>query len=185
MAFIITLYTRFSGQIEALLGNWFLPTLARFSFAAVLYHYFFNAAKTKLGHGIFGFLHPSDTAYIQIFPKTYEAVGYDSSALGSFHWLVAVIATNTELVLPFLLVIGLFTRLTAIGMAGFVLMQSYVDVTGHDLGGEDIGAWFDGTSNSLLMDQRLLWMVLFAIMIAKGGGPFSIDAVLKRIMHPW
>ncbi len=180
MTAITNLYNSIMGLVLKALGDWFLPTFARFSFAAVLLMYFWNSAKTKLGDGLFGFLSPSDNAYIQMFPKTVEALGYDTSQLGVFHWLVAVSGTVAEFVLPLLIVIGLFTRLAAIGMIGFVFVQSVVDVYGHGVGGKDIGGWFDGPSGALILDQRLLWVVLFAIMIVKGAGPLSVDRILAK-----
>jgi putative oxidoreductase len=79
---------------------------------------------------------------------------------------------------------GLLTRIAAIGMAGFVMVQSYVGITGHNKTGANLGAWFDGTSNKLVMDQRLMRMLLFAIMILKGAGPFSLDWVIRHFMRP-
>jgi len=180
MASIRSIHNHLFTRLSQLFGGWFLPTLARFVFAAVLLFYFWNSAKTKVSDGYFGFLTPSDSAYMQIFPKTSKVLGYDSSALNGFHWLIAVTGTITEFVLPLLIIIGLFTRIAALGMAGFVMMQSYVDITGHDLGDKDIGAWFDHSSDSLLMDQRLLWMVLFAILVTKGAGPISLDRMFRN-----
>ena len=184
MSAVLSLYTRFFAFLNSMLGTWFLPTLARFSFAAVLFFYFWNSAKTKLGNGILGVFPPSDNAYMQIFPKAFEATHYDSSDLSALHGLVASLGTIAEFVLPLLLILGLFTRLAALGMAGFVLVQSYVDVTGHGKSGADLGTWFDGPSGSLIMDQRLLWMVLFAILVVKGAGPLSLDWILKRLSRP-
>lgn len=178
MTLILSLYTRVFTIIDQFLGSWFIPTLARFAFIAVLLTYFWNSALTKVSDGLFGFLTPSDNAYIQIFPKTFEAVGYDSSALNSFHWLVAVAGICAEFILPFLILIGLLARLASLGMIGFVLVQSYVDINGHGVAGADLGAWFDGPSGSLILDQRLLWMVLFLVMFTKGAGPLSVDRLL-------
>ena len=72
------------------------------------------------------------------------------------------------------------TRLAALGMIGFVIVQSYVDVSGHGVGGKDLGAWFDGPSGSLIMDQRLMWVLLFMILVVKGAGPLSLDRLLGR-----
>ncbi len=180
MTSIIALHDRLFGLINKIAGTWLLPTLARFTFLAVLFFYFINSAKTKMGDGLFGFLSPSDTAYIQIFPKAFEAAGYDSSSLSAFHSLVAVAGTMGELILPVFIVIGLFTRLASVGMIGFVFVQSIVDKYGHGIAENDVGAWFDNASNSLILDQRLLWMVLFIILIIKGAGPISIDRLIKR-----
>lgn len=180
MTAILNLYDATIGAIARMLEGWFLPTFARFAFAAVLLFYFWNSAMTKLGSGVLGFLRPSDNAYIQIFPKQVEALGYDTSQLGAFHWLVAVAGTWAEFILPLLIVIGLFTRLAALGMTGFVIVQSWVDVTGHGVSGKDIGAWFDGPSGALILDQRLLWVVIFATLFVKGAGPLSLDRLLAR-----
>lgn len=180
MTAITNLYNSIMGLVLKALGDWFLPTFARFSFAAVLLMYFWNSAKTKLGNGILGVFSPSDNAYIQMFPKTVEALGYDTSQLGVFHWFVAFAGTAAEFILPMLIIIGLFTRLAAIGMIGFVFVQSVVDIYGHGVGGKDIGGWFDGPSNALILDQRLMWVLLFAILIVKGAGPLSVDRLLTK-----
>lgn len=157
-----------------------LPTLARAAFAAVLLFYFWSSAMTKLGPGPLGFLSPSDGAYIQIFPHAVEAAGYDVSQLSAFHYLVVVAGTLAEFVLPFLIVLGLFTRLAALGMVGFVVVQSLTDIVGHGVGGDDLGRWFDAASGALILDQRLLWVLLLAVLVVLGAGPLSLDRLLKR-----
>ena len=177
---LVSLHDATVGRLATLLGGWFLPTFARFAFAAVLLLYFWRSAMTKLGDGVFGFLSPSLNGYVQVFPKATEAAGYDITQMGWFHWLVVTAGTVAEFILPALILIGLLTRLAALGMVGFVLVQSYVDVTGHGVGGKDLGGWFDGPSDALIMDQRLMWMVMFAILIVKGAGPISVDRLLKK-----
>jgi len=176
---LISLHNRIFGSLDKA-GHWITPTLARFVFVAVLFSYFWSSAKTKLGDGVLGFLKPSDGAYIQIFPKAVEAAGYDTSQLNAFHWLIAVAGTWAEFILPVLIVIGLFTRIAALGMIGFVAVQSFVDVTGHGVGGADLGAWFDKASGALVMDQRTLWVFLFVVLVVRGAGPFSVDRILSR-----
>ena len=159
-----------------------LTTLARFIFAAVLLIYYWNSGATKLGDGIFGFLRPSDGAYIQIFPKTVEAAGYDFSALGVFHWAVVVAGTWAEFLLPLAIVLGLFTRLASLGMIGFIVVQSWVDLYGH--GGIDngtLGAWFDRAPDSIIMDQRAFWVFILLYLVLRGGGPISVDRILKSV----
>lgn len=159
-----------------------VPLLARFVFAAVLLNYFWASAMTKLGDGIMGIFLPSTGAYAQIFPKQMEAVVYDVSQLGVFHWLVVVAGTWAEFILPLLIVIGLFTRLAAIGMIGFVVVQSLTDLYGH--GGiahpETLGAWFDKIPDSVIMDQRAFWMLIFITLVIKGAGAVSLDRMLSR-----
>ena len=112
-----------------------LPLLARFAFGAVLALYFWASALTKLGDGFFGFLFPSAGAYVQIFPHAMENVGYDPSALGIWHWAVVTGGTWAEFILPLTILIGLFTRISALGMIEFIFVQSLTDLYGHGLAG--------------------------------------------------
>ena len=46
-------------------------------------------------------------------------------------------------ILPVLIVAGSMTRLAALGMIGFIVVQSYVDVVFHHVDAATIGALFD------------------------------------------
>lgn len=152
-------------------ADWLLPTLARLVFAAVLAGYFWASALTKLD----GPFTPSLGAYAQIFPKVFEAAGYDVGQMGLWHRLVVLAGAWAEFVLPVLILLGLFTRVAAIGMAGFVVVQSLTDIWGH---GAASGALFDRASDALILDQRAFWMLLLAVLILKGAGPISADRLL-------
>ena len=160
--------------------DWTLPTLARFSFAAVLLLYFWKSAMTKVGDGIFGIFTPSLGAYAQIFPRAMEAVSYDVSQLGLFHWLVVFAGTLAEFVLPALLLVGLLTRLSALGMIGFVFVQSLTDINGHQVGAAALGAWFDRFPDAAILDQRLFWVLGLWLLVVKGAGPVSLDYLLSK-----
>ncbi len=157
-----------------------LPSIARLIFAGVLLLYFWASALTKTGEGLFGVFQPSLGAYAQIFPRQMEAAGYDVSQLGLFHWLVVTAGTLAEFLLPLLIVIGLFTRLAAIGMIGFVLVQSLTDIVGHGADAGTIGAWFDRASDALILDQRAFWIYLLLVLMLMGAGPLSVDRLLAR-----
>lgn len=159
-----------------------MTTMARFIFAAVLLVYYWNSGLTKLGDGFLGFLFPSDGAYIQIFPKAVEAAGYDFSQLGTFHWLVVVAGTWAEFLLPLAIVIGLFTRLAALGMIGFVVIQTLTDLYGHGGIGHEgtLGAWFDRMPDSIVLDQRAFWVFVLLYLVFRGAGPLSVDKLLRN-----
>ncbi len=156
-------------------SDWLIPTLARAVFALVLFNYYVGSAFTKFGDGVFGFLSPDAGAYVQIFPKAMEAVGYDHTQLSLIHTLIVYAGTYSEILLPILIVVGLLTRLAALGMIGFVFVQSFVDITGHGVSGRDIGSWFDSDAGSLIMDQRTFWVFLFLVLLLKGGGRYALD----------
>ncbi len=165
-----------------------MTSLARFLFAAILLFYYWNSAATKLGDGIFGFLRPSDGAYIQIFPKVVEAAGYDFSALGIHHWAIATLGMWAEFILPLLIVIGLFTRLASLGMIGFVAVQTLTDLYGHGAIAHEgtLGAWFDRMPDAIVLDQRAFWVFVLLYLVFRGAGPLSVDRVLRSVTsaHP-
>ena len=172
---LIAFYRRTTDPLDKI-GDWALPSLARLVFAAVLLRYFWTSALTKLD----GPLGVTDGGYGQIFPRAFDAVGFDSSALGSFHYLVVLFGAWAEVLLPLAIVIGLFTRLAALGMIGFIVVQSLTDIYGHMVGPETIGAWFDAASGDLILDQRAFWLLALLILLAKGAGPLSADRALRQ-----
>lgn len=167
-------------------ADWFLPTLARFLFAALFLFYFWVSGLTKLGDGFFGFLTPSFDSYAQIFPRALEAAEYDISNFTIFQKLVILAGTYAEFLLPLLIVIGLFSRLAAVGMIGFIAVQTLTDLYGHGVINEakSVGAWFDKFPDSIIMDQRALWIFLLLVIVFKGAGPLSIDRILSNNAEP-
>lgn len=167
-------------------GDEALPLLARFTFAATLVGYFWASALTKLGDGALGLFRPSLNGYAQIFPRQMEAVSYDVSQLGVFHWAVTIAGTWAEFALPLLVVLGLATRLAALGMIGFVAVQTLTDLYGHGALAhpETVGAWFDKIPDALILDQRLFWGLLLTTLVLKGAGALSLDALVKRRYLP-
>lgn len=162
-------------------ADWLLPTLARFLFAAILTGYYWASAKTKLGDGVLGLFQPSAGAYTQIFPRAMDSAGYDISQLTFFHWAVVTAGTWAEFILPALIVLGLLTRLSALGMIGFIMLQSLTDLYGHGAIAEPAttGAWFDTAPGSVILDQRAFWVFLLLVLVVKGAGPASLDRLLS------
>jgi putative oxidoreductase len=77
--------------------------------------------------------------------------------------LAAVLATAGELVLPILLILGLFTPLAALGLMMMTLViELFV---------------FPGTT------EHVYWLLLTAILITHGGGKFSIDHGLLKYLQ--
>ncbi|QQA41622.1 DoxX family protein [Pelagovum pacificum] len=157
-----------------------LTTLTRLVFALVLLVYYWNSGLTKLGDGVLGLVRPSVGAYAQIFPRRMESVGYDISQLGAVDHLVVLAGTWAELILPALIVLGCLTRLAAVGMIGFILVQSATDIWGLGVGAEDVGRWFDRTAGAAILDQRAFWIVTLLVPVTMGGGPLSLDRLLFR-----
>lgn len=81
----------------------------------------------------------------------------------------AVAATFGELVFPALLVLGLFTRVGALGL--FAVNVMAVVSYWHVLGAEGAEAG---------LGQHQLWGYMIAVLVAFGGGALSLDALLHR-----
>jgi len=141
----------------------------------LLLPYYFNSAQTKIdGFGL------SAGAFAQILPPIAEQYLYDTSAIPFFPWhLIVWAGTLGEFVLPILIVAGLFTRLAALGMIGFVVVQTIVDVAFH---GAALGMLANGLPSELI-DRRLLWIALLAAMVFAGGGKLSLDHWVRRAMR--
>jgi len=161
--------------LEDKVAPWLVPTLARLVFFAVFFFYYFNSAGTKLDT----WSTPSFGAFSQIFPKVAEAVSYDLTQASFLQKAVMVLGAWAEYALPVLIVVGLLTRLSALAMIGFVIVQSLTDIYGHGLSETDVGGWFDNVASSVIMDQRTLWVFLLIVIIVRGAGPISVDALLK------
>jgi putative oxidoreductase len=173
--------SRLLARLEALsdaIAAALLPTAARLVFAGVLLVYYWHSGLTKIGDGLLGVLRLDAGVYIQMFPRAFEAAGYDPSALPFPYKLIALAGTYAEFILPALIVLGLLTRLAALGMIVFVVVQSWTDIVGHGLDAATIGAWFDRDSAALIADQRALWLFLLLVLLLRGAGPLSLDRIL-------
>jgi putative oxidoreductase len=180
MIYLIERYKSITGTLDRADGA--LSLIARFLFAAILMTYFWVSGLTKLGDGVFGLFQPTLGAYAQIFPKAMEAAGYDASQLSLWHTLVVLAGTWAEFILPALIALGLATRLAALGMIGFIVVQSLTDMIGHGLAAElgAVGAWFDKMPDSIIMDQRALWVFVLIVLVLKGAGALSLDRLIER-----
>ena len=111
-----------------------------------------------------------------------EAAGYDISQFGLWHKAVVLAGTWAEFILPLMILVGLMTRLAALGMIGVIAVQTATDLIGHRALAhpETLGAWFDRAPDSPIMDQRALWLLLLMVLAVKGGGALSLDRLLRR-----
>lgn len=84
-------------------------------------------------------------------------------------YLAAVVGAAGELFFPVLLILGLFTRLGALGL--FAVNAMAVVSYWHVLGGEGFEA---------ALGQHVLWGYMIAVLITCGAGPISLDQLLER-----
>ena len=178
---IVKLHNDFFSMLQGALSGWFTGLAARFVFASLLLLYYLNSGWGKLGDGLFGFLNPNSGAFVTIFPKAMEAVSYDHTELAFIPYhLVVYLGTWAEIILPIFVVIGLFARLSAVGMIFFVIVQSIVDVYGHGIDAKSIGSMFDRLPDAIIWDQRMQWVFVLAMIVVHGAGKISVDHLLSR-----
>jgi len=124
--------------------DWALLLIARLGVAAV----FFQSGRTKVD----GLLHVTAST-VDLFATEYRVPLLPPG-------LAAHLAAYSETVFPILLVVGLFTRLSALALLGMVLViQTFVYPD----------AW----------PTHLSWAGLLIPLIAKGGGVASLDHLLR------
>jgi putative oxidoreductase len=121
----------------------------------VLAGIFWRSGQTKIVEGTW-FTISENTFYL--FQDEYGGVPLPSD-------LAAVMATVSEHLFPILLVLGLFTRLSALALLGMTMViQIFVYPD----------AWWQVHS---------LWAAMALVLIVRGGGWLSLDARLART--PW
>ena len=113
---------------------------------------FWRSARTKVEEG--SWLSISDTTYF-LFQEEYAKVPLPSD-------LAAPLATYAEHLFPILLVLGLFTRFSALALLGMTMViQIFVFPE----------AWWS---------VHMIWVALALVLIVRGGGALSFDAALLR-----
>lgn len=142
------LYDRLVSRISARIPEGLVLLLVRVSLAGV----FWRSGRTKIEEG--SLFSISENTYF-LFREEYMDVPLPSD-------LAAVLATFSEHLFPILLVLGLFTRLSALALLGMTLViQIFVYPE----------AWWPVHS---------LWAALALVLIVRGAGIVSLDEILTK-----
>ena len=142
-------YDRFVTMISGRLVEGLVLLFVRVTFAGI----FWRSARTKVEEG--SWISISDTTYF-LFAEEYSGVPLPSE-------LAAQLATISEHVFPFMLVLGIFTRLSASALLAMTMViQIFVYPE----------AWWSVHS---------LWAALALMLIVRGAGVFSFDALLLKV----
>ncbi|QNK01420.1 DoxX family protein [Dyella telluris] len=122
-----------------------LLLVARLGIAAV----FFQSGRTKV------------EGFLTIKPSTYDLFASEYALpLIPSDW-AARLATGAESLFPILLVLGLFTRVSALALLG---MTTVIEIFVYP------DAW----------PTHLSWAGLLVPLVARGGGKWSLDQLLRR-----
>lgn len=141
---IIRLYQTFVALAHRWISNDLIGLVTRLGVAGV----FYMSARTKVD----GFLHITDGTY-SLFHEEYKLPLLDPD-------LAAHLATYSEHLFSVLLVLGLFTRVSALA---FLVMTAVIEIFVYP------AAW----------PTHLSWAALLLYLIAKGGGRYSLDRFFK------
>ena len=140
---MMQIWNSVAGRIETLIDHSLLAFAARAGIGAV----FFLSGRTKVD----GFLTVNDSAYT-LFREEYKVPLLPPE-------FAAHMTTYAEHLFPILLVLGLFTRLSALALLGMtVVIQIFVYPD----------AW----------PTHLSWAALMLYLIGRGAGPVSLDQAL-------
>ena len=113
---------------------------------------FWRSGQTKAAEG----------TWFQLTDTTYELFRTEYAGVPLPPEFAAVLANAAEHILPALLLIGLFTRGAALALVGMTLtIQFFVYPD----------AWWP---------EHSLWTALALALVLRGGGLFSLDALLSR-----
>lgn len=137
-------------RVRAVLSGRVSESAALFIVRVSLAGVFWRSGRTKVEEG--SWLSISDTTYY-LFAEEYKGVPLPFD-------IAAFLATWAEHLFPLLLVIGLATRLSALGLLGMTLViQIFVYPD----------AWWT---------THIVWAALALVLVARGGGIFAVDAFI-------
>lgn len=139
----LAVWNRFAERLDHLIGHNLLAAIARISIASL----FLESGRTKVD----GWLHVTDSA-VELFRDEYKLPLLSPE-------LAAHISAYAEHLFPVLLVLGLFTRLSALALLG---MTTVIEVFVYP------DAW----------PTHLSWAGLLLYLAARGAGSISVDRVL-------
>jgi putative oxidoreductase len=115
---------------------------------------FWRSARTKVEDG--SLLTIRDTTFYQFSDAPFNQVPLINGDLGAY------VTTYTEHLLPVLLLLGLATRLGALGVLGMTLViQTFVF--------PEAAVWWQ---------THILWVAMALVLIVRGGGLFSLDRLI-------
>jgi putative oxidoreductase len=138
-----SIWNRIADRLGLIVGDSLLVLVARLAIAAI----FLMSGRTKV------------SGFLTVTPSTYELFRTEYSLPLITPELAAHLATYSEHFFPLLLVLGLFSRLSALALLGMTLViQVFVYPD----------AW----------PTHLSWAGLLLLIVARGGGAVSLDRPL-------
>ena len=143
---LLSTYDRLTAWLASRLPEGLALLATRIALAGI----FWRSGRTKIEEG----------TLFSISEQAYFLFEYEYTGLPIPPAIATPMATLAEHVLPLLLVLGLFTRFSALGLFVMTLViQLFV-------------------FPDAFWQTHLLWFAMAAILVSRGGGMFSLDAAL-------
>lgn len=139
-------YDKMTAWLASRLPESLMLLVTRVALAGV----FWRSGRTKIEEG----------TLFSISDQAYALFEYEYTGLPIPPAVATPMATLAEHLLPLLLVLGLFTRFSALGL---MVMTLVIQVFVYP------EAWWQ---------THILWFAMAAVLVSRGGGIFSLDAVL-------
>lgn len=143
---LISTYDRLTAWLASRLPESIALLILRVALAGV----FWRSGRTKIEEG----------TLFSISEQAYFLFEYEYTGLPIPPSVATPMATLAEHLLPLLLVLGLFTRFSALGLMVMTLVIQFFVYP---------DAWWQ---------THILWVAMAAILVSRGGGLFSLDAAL-------
>lgn len=142
--YLLHRWNQLADGLQRLLCDSFLCLVARIGIASI----FFMSGRTKV------------EGLLTITPSTYDLFQTEYALPLISPYLAAHLATYAEHLFPILLVLGLFTRLSALALLG---MTTVIEIFVYP------DAW----------PTHLSWAGLLLLLVARGAGKWSLDKLLR------
>ena len=146
MQSLISNYDRLTAWLASRLPEGIALLVTRVALAGI----FWRSGRTKIEEG----------TLFSISEQAYFLFEYEYTGLPIPPAIATPMATLAEHLLPLLLVLGLFTRLSALGLVTMTLVIQFFVYP---------EAWWS---------THIVWFAMAAILISRGGGLLSLDAAL-------
>ncbi len=140
-------------RVTAAAGSRAVESLTLLFVRVALAGIFWRSARTKVEEG--SWLSISDTTYF-LFQEEYAGLPLPTD-------LSVPLATYAEHLFPILLVLGLFTRFSALAL---LVMTMVIQIFVYP------DAWWS---------VHMIWVALALVLIVRGGGALSLDALLLKM----
>ena len=143
---LLSTYDRLTAWLASRLPEGLALLLTRVALAGV----FWRSGRTKVEEG----------SLFSISEQAYFLFEYEYTGLPIPPAIATPMATLAEHLLPLLLVLGLFTRFSALGL---FVMTLVIQVFVYP---------------DAFWQTHILWFAMAAVLVSRGGGIFSLDAAL-------